>query len=107
MAKLDFNSNGVPTVGVEIELGIVDADSQQLTSGSNALLKRVAGGQQCDVKHELMQCCIEVISGVCHTIPEARSDLATKLKKLEQAADAESMSTFATTTMIRRTAAAS
>ena len=91
MAKLDFNSNDVPTVGIEIELGIVDAATQRLTSGSNALISRVANAQQGDVKHELMQCCIEVISGVCHTIPEARSDLATKLKMVEQGADSENL----------------
>lgn len=91
MAKLDFNSNVAPTVGVEIELGIVDAETQLLVSGSNGLLERVPTVLHSEVKHELMQCCIEVISGVCHTIPEAREDLERKLKAVEQAADAENL----------------
>jgi carboxylate-amine ligase len=91
MAKLEFHSNAAPTVGVEIEMSIVDAETQQLISGSNALLERVPTELHDQVKHELMQCCIEVISGVCHTIPEAREDLASKLKVVEQAADAENM----------------
>ncbi|MEM1067605.1 MAG: YbdK family carboxylate-amine ligase [Planctomycetota bacterium] len=91
MAKLEFNSNVAPTIGVEIELGIVDAESQLLVSGSNALIERVPTALHSEVKHELMQCCIEVISGVCHSVPEAREDLVKKLKAVEQAADAESL----------------
>ncbi len=38
-----------------------------------------------------MQCCVEVISGVCTSVPDARADLAGKLRHVEQAADAEGM----------------
>ncbi len=91
MAKLHFNSNATHTIGVELELGIVDAKSQQLVSGCNDLIQRLPSELERDVKYELMQCCIEVISGVCHDVGEARNDLERKLRQVEQAADAEGM----------------
>ena len=72
MAKLQFTSNSAPTVGVELELGIVDAESFQLVSGADRLRAGVPGSLDATVKPELMQCCIEVISGVCQDVSEAR-----------------------------------
>ena len=36
MEKLQFNSNPTHTLGVELELGIVDGESYQLASGCRA-----------------------------------------------------------------------
>ena len=91
MAKLEFKSNSSHTVGVEIELGIVDAETQQLVSGCGQLLERLPSHLHKEIKHELMQCCVEVISGVCRSVAEARTDLEGKLRMVEQAADAEGM----------------
>ena len=91
MAKLEFTSNSSPTIGVELELGIVDAETQQLVSGCGNLISRLPSETESEVKHELMQCCIEVISGVCHTVSDSRKDLTRKLKHVENAADAEGM----------------
>lgn len=91
MAKLEFNSNSNQTIGVELELGIVDSETQALVSGSDQLLDRLPVELHREIKHELMQCCIEVISGVCGNVSQARDDLAGKLRMVEQAADAEGM----------------
>ncbi len=91
MAKLQFTPNAKHTVGVELELGIVDATSQQLVSGCSDLLRRLPDDMGAEVKHELMQCCVEVISGVCGTVSEARDDLEGKLRQVEQAADSLGM----------------
>jgi carboxylate-amine ligase len=91
MAKLQFHSNATPTIGVELELGIVDANTYQLVSGCSDILRRLPSELESVVKHELMQCCVEVISGVCTSVPDARADLAGKLRHVEQAADAEGM----------------
>ena len=94
MTKLDFMSNDRHTIGVELELGIVDASSYELVSGSCELLKRLPAELQATVKHELMQCVVEVISGVCDTVDEARTDLEGQLRQVEQAADALGMRLF-------------
>jgi carboxylate-amine ligase len=91
MAKLQFCSNSSHTVGIELELGIVGAETHQLVSGCASLMRRLPA--ECDgfVKSELMQCCVEVISGVCNNVSDAREDLAGKLRHVERAADAEGM----------------
>ncbi len=91
MAKLHFNSNKTHTVGVELELGIVDANTLHLVSGCSELLQRLPDSMHDVVKHELMQCCVEVISGVCNNVAEARSDLEGKLRQVENAADGMGM----------------
>ncbi len=87
MSKLQFCSNSSHTIGVEIELGIVDSESMNLVSRCNDLLACLPAELGSTVKPELMQCCVEVISGVCSTVPEARSDLIGKLTPVQAAAD--------------------
>ncbi len=88
MAKLDFTSNETHTIGVELELGVIDGETQQLTSGSDALLEQIPDEARGEFKHELIQSCVEIISGVNRQVSETRSDLAAKLRLLESAADA-------------------
>lgn len=91
MAKLEFSRNESPTIGVELELGIVDVETQQLSSGCSLLLDQLGDQLEDQIKPELMQCCVEVISGVSHTVADARADLEAKLRPLEQAADASGL----------------
>ncbi len=94
MSKLNFKSNDKQTIGVELELGIVDASSYQLVSGSCELLEQLPEELHDTVKHELMQCVVEVISGVCDSVADARTDLEGKLRHVEQAADSLGMRLF-------------
>ena len=49
MAKIDFHRNERPTVGIELELGLVDAHSMALTSAYGLLNARlIADGHQDD-----------------------------------------------------------
>ena len=91
MAKLQFTRNSEPSIGVELELGITDAKTQSLANGCSRLLKRIPEDLGECVKPELMQCCIEVISGVCRDVSQARGDLVGKLAVVQQAADAEGL----------------
>src|SRR3990172_11957698 len=93
MTKLEFNSNDRPTLGVELELGLVDAQTMALASSYGLLAARLtADGQLSDesshFKPELMQCVMEINTDVCETIPDAEADLRAKLAALESAADA-------------------
>ncbi len=85
--KMVFRSNASPTVGIELELGLVGKDSMALVSGIEPLLKQLGADDSSPFKQEVMQCYIEVISGVCNNIDEARTDLTGKLQILEKAAD--------------------
>ena len=75
---IDFTPSRRTSLGVEWELELVDLDTRQLTSGSNAILAAMSpdGGEHPKAKHELLQSCVEVITGICQTVAEVREDLA-------------------------------
>ena len=93
MAKIDFHRNERPTVGVELELGLVDAKTMALISSYGLLSARLtAEGHQSEesaiFKPELMQCVLEINTGVCPTIADAERDLRGKIAIVEEACDA-------------------
>lgn len=85
---LSFTTNREPTVGIELELGLVDRDTMALTSAITPLLEQFPGDRDSlPYKPELMQCYIEVNTGICHTIGDAQTDLEAKLIELQKAAN--------------------
>jgi carboxylate-amine ligase len=92
MAKIDFRRNERPTVGIEIELGLLDAETFALASEYGLLNARLmAGGdlseEQSNFKPELMQCVLEINTDVCETIVQAERDLRGKISTVEAACD--------------------
>jgi glutamate---cysteine ligase / carboxylate-amine ligase len=93
MSKIDFHHNDRPTVGIELELGLVDAETMALSSSYGLLSARLTaeGHQDADAtryKPELMQCVLEINTDICETIADAERDLTEKLKIVEAASDA-------------------
>ncbi len=93
MAKIDFHRNERPTVGVELELGLLDGESLALTSAYGLLNARLtADGHQeeegSNFKPELMQCVLEINTDICDTIGDAERDLRGKIAIVENACDA-------------------
>jgi carboxylate-amine ligase len=88
---IEFTHNERPTVGIEMELHVVDRATGELVSAANELLDELGidhpGGQHPKAKHELFQSTIEIITGVCDTPDEAGHDLRTTLAELRVAAD--------------------
>jgi glutamate---cysteine ligase / carboxylate-amine ligase len=80
-----FNANTSPTIGIELELQLVDAGTHALKSGILDLLDYVGEDQEW-LKPELMQSYVEINTGVCRNIGEARADLQGKLDMLYEAA---------------------
>jgi len=97
MTKLMFNGCSSPTLGIEIELGLIDGETQALRSDCNALLQQLStapaspDGRPEHCKPELIQSCIEVNTSVCHTVAEARKDLETKLRRVQSACESLGM----------------
>ncbi len=92
MPKIDFHHNDRPTVGIELELGLVDGESMALSSSYGLLNARLtADGHQTpdsqQYKPELMQCVIELNTEVCETIGAAERDLSEKLQVVQAATD--------------------
>ena len=82
---IDFSPSERTSLGVEWELELVDLDTRQLTGASDALLEAISpegDGEHPKAKHELLQSCVEVITGICQTVAEAREDLAGTIAEL-------------------------
>lgn len=88
MTKLQFTGNDRPTVGIEIELGLVDAQTFALSNSCDPLIAHLQSDPLGCVKPELMQSCVEINSDISRTIADARVDLEAKLRVVQKAADA-------------------
>ena len=87
---IHFTPNARPTIGVEMELHLVDAVTGDLVSASNEILADMGaghpGGEHPKAKHELFQSTVEIITGVCETPAEAGDDLRTTIAELRNSA---------------------
>jgi carboxylate-amine ligase len=86
MTLLPFTPSPQMTLGVEIELQIIDPATRDLSPGAPRLLERLAGDPQ--IKPELLQAMIEVSTGVCDDLGQVRRELGDGVSRLRDAADA-------------------
>lgn len=89
--EIDWNSSAGPTLGVEWELQLIDAQTRHLRQDAGVVLAGLHGlqesGEHPKMKHELMQSTVEVVTGICGTVQEAKADLATTVKELQRTAE--------------------
>ena len=78
--KLEFNSSPASTVGVEMELQLVDRKTRALTSAASEMIESV--GEVDWLKKELLQSTIEINTDVCADITEVEADLGAKLEQV-------------------------
>ncbi len=87
MSALVFARNELPTIGVELELQLIDAESFALTNRIDDVLAALPEELRDVVKPELMQSYIEINTGVCDTVADASNDLQGKLEAIENVLD--------------------
>jgi len=84
--QIDFHSSDRSSLGIEVELEIVETESRELHSAATEILTDLGrdqpGGLHPKAKHELFESTIEIITGVCSTVVEARADLEETLAQL-------------------------
>jgi carboxylate-amine ligase len=85
MSNLAFTFNDKPTVGVEIELQLVDSETLELANRIEEVLEALPDNLRSVIKPELMQSYLEINTGVCSTVAEAGDDLRQKLQTVEEA----------------------
>ncbi|MCH9008636.1 glutamate--cysteine ligase [candidate division KSB1 bacterium] len=83
--KIHFNGSPNPTLGVELELQILDPETRNLVSGAQQILKKTDGDEH--VKPELIQSTIELNTDVCANISAVRTDLTERLDSLFKICD--------------------
>ncbi len=87
MSEPRFRGNAWPTLGVEVELQLVDSRSMGLRSAIGEALAGVPAELHDSVKPEFMQCYVEINTGVCRTVDAVEADLAPKVRAVERVAD--------------------
>lgn len=86
MAALSFRPNAWPTLGVEIELALVETGSLALASAVSEILDTIPPALHDSVKPEFLQCYVELNTDICRTADEVGGDLAAKVRTVEAAA---------------------
>jgi carboxylate-amine ligase len=85
-----FTHNPRPTMGVELELHLVDEETGDLVSVANEMLDELGAahphGEHPKAKHELFQSTVEIITGVCDSPDEVHADLSATLDEVRIAA---------------------
>jgi glutamate---cysteine ligase / carboxylate-amine ligase len=84
--EMTFHPSPEPTIGVEIELQILDRDSGDLAPGAVRILKACEEEKIEGTSAELMQSMIEVKTGVCRTVDEVRDQLFPRIRRVRNIA---------------------
>ncbi len=87
MSTLKFTRNDEPTLGVELELQLVDEQTLALSSSIERVLNELPESLSGLIKPELMQSYLEINTGVCKTVEEVGTDLQAKLDDLAKVTD--------------------
>ncbi len=88
--QIPFTSSPRSSLGIEWELELVDPETRQLASAASDLLAELAApfdGEHPKAKHELFESTVEIITGVCSSVAEAKADLAATLAEVVGAAE--------------------
>ncbi len=92
---IDFASSRQSTLGVEWELALVDAETGELASVANEVLRGVAAkhpelnedDEHPHIKQELLLNTVELVTGICNTVAEAKADLTQSLAAVREVTD--------------------
>lgn len=83
---IEFNASDRTTLGVEWELQLVDAHTRHLRQEAQQILGELpelsVAPAHPPLRHELMQCQVELVTGICETVGEAKADLAGTVHRL-------------------------
>ncbi len=75
MEELIFNKSPAPTIGVELEIQILDADTLELSPLAPEVLQMVPPNLKDRIKPEFIQSMVEINTGICSTVAEVEQDL--------------------------------
>ncbi|MBA8804717.1 carboxylate-amine ligase [Nocardioides ginsengisegetis] len=87
--RIDFHGSPEPTIGVEWEFALVDTTTRDLANSASDLFA-AAGPVLPDpgkLHKELLRNTVEVVTGICRTVPEAVADLRRTLEAVVPVAD--------------------
>ena len=83
--RIAFRGSPRPTVGVELELQLLDPETMNLVAGAPAILQKTADVSH--VKAELIESTIELNTDVCEDVAAVRRDLHQRIAQLLEITD--------------------
>ncbi|HEY2578313.1 MAG TPA: glutamate--cysteine ligase [Streptosporangiaceae bacterium] len=85
---IDWNPSRGATLGVEWELQLIDTRTRMLRQDARevlgALPELAEGSERPKIRYELMQSQIELATGICSTVAEAKQDLAETITQVQR-----------------------
>src|ERR1700729_1728192 len=88
MVAIPWTPSRGPTLGIEWELQLIDRRSRMLRQDAREVLAALPGvgesGEHPKLKDEFMQSAVEVVTGRCSTVTEAKRDLAATISQLQR-----------------------
>ena len=77
-SHIDFAGSPRPTVGVEWEFALVDAETRDLSNEAAEVIEEL-GENNPRVHKELLRNTVEIVTGICDSVPQAMDDLRSTL----------------------------
>ncbi len=92
---IDWNPSHGATLGVEWELQLIDSRTRGLRQEARDVLAALPDlaedSERPKIRYELMQSTVEVATGICSTVAEAKEDLAGTIAQLQRVTSARDM----------------
>ncbi|WP_185996018.1 glutamate--cysteine ligase [Nocardioides campestrisoli] len=87
--RIDFHGSPEPTLGVEWELALVDRESRDLVSRASDLFDHAVPRLDHPERlhKELLKNTVELVTGICHDVPEAMGQLRETLEVVATSGD--------------------
>ncbi|MGV0799198.1 glutamate-cysteine ligase family protein, partial [Mycolicibacterium elephantis] len=73
-SHIDFAGSPRPTVGVEWEFALVDSETRDVSNEATQVIEEL-GENNPRVHKELLRNTVEIVTGICDSVPQAMDDL--------------------------------
>ncbi|MDA2891643.1 glutamate--cysteine ligase [Mycolicibacterium sp. BiH015] len=91
-SRIDFAGSVRPTLGVEWEFALVDAQTRDLSNEAASVIAEI--GENPRVHKELLRNTVEVVTGICENTSQAMDDLAATLRPVRDIVRERGMELF-------------
>ncbi|MGB1222819.1 MAG: glutamate--cysteine ligase [Mycobacterium sp.] len=91
-SHIDFVGSREPTVGVEWEFALVDADTRDLSNEAASVIAELSENRH--VHSELLRNTVEIVTGICRNAGEAMDDLGSTLRPVRDIVRERGMELF-------------
>ncbi len=91
-SRIDFVGSPGPTVGVEWEFALVDAQTRDLSNEAASVIAEL--GENPHVHKELLRNTVEIVTGICGNAGEAMDDLQSTLRPVREIVRERGMELF-------------